>query len=106
MDENTGIDALIGRAEALLEAGDDKEAERLLRRAADLGGVAAMTTLGVVIECRERIAEAIHWYRRAAENGDRDAMAALRACTTTRAMKPRPGNGIQRRRNWARSRRW
>lgn len=55
------------------------EAEARLREAEAEGNTNAMSDLGVLIEERGADAEAEEWYRRAAEEGNAEAMFSPRA---------------------------
>lgn len=71
------IDAMVGLAWALLQVGDEAEAELWYARAADAGNPAGMTGLGYVLNRRGARDEAVSWWRRAAGAGEVHAMRNL-----------------------------
>jgi uncharacterized protein DUF6585 len=69
--------AMVGLAWALLQLGNDAEAELWYARAADAGNVEGMTGLGYVLNRKGAKDEAVGWWRRAAGGGEVHAMRNL-----------------------------
>jgi len=85
--------ALMTRAKAAHQRGDDVEAMRWYRKAADLGNANAMENIGMLYRTGQGVvrddAEALRWWRKAADLGDANAMNQIGGAY-------RDGRGINR----------
>ncbi|MGP8000451.1 MAG: tetratricopeptide repeat protein [Streptosporangiaceae bacterium] len=61
------------------EQGEEDQAVRWYRQAADAGDADAMVSLGALLRKQGKEDQAMRWYRQAADAGDADAMVSLGA---------------------------